>query len=117
MNIYVFGSNREGRHGKGSALVAKQRYGAIYGQAEGLQGNSYAIVTKELRKGYPAVTLEEIKAGVDKFLEFAKNNKQYIFNVVAIGCSLAGFTPDQIGPMFKGYTDNVILPSEFIDTL
>ena len=48
--IFVFGSNTQGRHGKGAALCAKERFGAIYGQAYGLQGQSYAIVTKELLK-------------------------------------------------------------------
>ena len=48
--IFVFGSNREGRHGKGAAKTARDSYGAVYGQAKGLQGNAYAIVTKELRK-------------------------------------------------------------------
>ena len=48
--IFVFGSNRQGRHGKGAALTARNKFGAIYGQSEGLQGQSYAIITKELRK-------------------------------------------------------------------
>ena len=59
--IFVFGSNREGRHGKGAALFAYKNYGAIYGQAEGRQGNSYAIITKELKKDQPPVTISEIE--------------------------------------------------------
>lgn len=50
--IFVFGSNPEGRHGAGSARVAVQQFGAIYGRGEGLQGNSYALPTTELRFMY-----------------------------------------------------------------
>ena len=35
--IFVFGSNTEGRHGKGAAKIARDKFGAIYGQAEGLR--------------------------------------------------------------------------------
>ena len=47
--IFVFGSNPQGRHGLGSAKEAKDKFGAIYGQGEGLQGNAYALPTKDLR--------------------------------------------------------------------
>ena len=33
--IFVFGSNEAGRHGKGAALYAKQHYGAEYGVGNG----------------------------------------------------------------------------------
>jgi hypothetical protein len=59
--IFVFGSNTQGRHGKGAALTAKNKFGAIYGQAEGLQGQSYAIITKDLtKKNHPSRTKEQI---------------------------------------------------------
>ena len=116
-SIFVFGANREGRHGKGSALEARLHHGAIYGQAEGLQGNSYAIVTKELRRGFLPVTLDEVQLGVEKFLEFAARHREWKFKVVAIGCSLAGFSPLQIGPMFRNRTDNVLIPAEFIQAI
>lgn len=112
--IFAFGSNRQGRHGKGAAKEAHRKHGAIYGQAEGLQGDSYAIITKELRKHKKKVTLKEIKAGVDKFLKFAKAHPELTFNVTPIGCGNAGRTPKQIGPMFRKYSKNVNLPREFI---
>ena len=34
--IFVFGSNEAGRHGKGAAKFAMQKFGAVYGVAEGL---------------------------------------------------------------------------------
>ena len=46
MKIFVFGSNLAGRHGKGAALDAKNKYGAIYGVGFGRTGNSYAIPQK-----------------------------------------------------------------------
>lgn len=48
--IFVFGSNPEGRHSAGAAKVAREKFGAIYGQGEGLQGNAYALPTKDLDK-------------------------------------------------------------------
>jgi hypothetical protein len=113
MDIFVFGSNREGRHGKGAALYAREKQGAIYGQAEGLQGKSYGIVTKELRPSFPPVTIEEVAEGVEKLLTFAKTHPEHTFIVSAIGCGLAGFTPAQIGPLFKNTPDNVHLPECF----
>ncbi len=112
--IFVFGSNRQGLHGKGSALEAKKHYGAINGQAEGLQGNSYAIITKELRDDHKPVTLKEIKDGVKRFLKFAKQHPELTFDVQAIGCGLAGRTPKQVAPMFWGHSSNVKLPKPFI---
>jgi hypothetical protein len=118
--IFVFGSNRQGRHGKGAALEARLKHGAVYGQAEGLQGNSYAIVTKDLRAWYNdgrAVTLEEINESVGRFLDFACLHPDWQFNVSPIGCGLAGFTPEQIGPLFIGAPSNVKLPKTFLPYL
>lgn len=117
--VFVFGSNRQGRHGKGAALTAKNKFGAIYGQAKGLQGQSYAIVTKELRSNYNPVTLDEIKEGIDNFIIFAKENTDLTFYVVEIGCNLAYFTVEQIAPLFRPALrlKNVYLPQRFIDNL
>ncbi len=115
--IFVFGSNRQGRHGKGAALEAKTLWGAIHGQSEGLQGRSYAIITKELRKNYPKVTLAEVAYGVRRFLDFAKVHQEYEFSITPIGCGLAGFTPSQIAPLFKNSPENVKLPPKFLEIL
>ncbi len=112
-DIFVFGSNREGRHGKGAALYAKENFGAKYGQAEGLQGRSYAIITKELRRTHPPVKLDEVKEGVKNFLSFARNKKHWRFILSPIGCGLAGFKPNEIAPLFKDAPKNVVLPKEF----
>ena len=117
--VFVFCSNRQGRHGKGAALTARNKFGAIYGQSKGLQGQSYAIVTKELRKDYDPVSLDEIKEGIDNFIIFAKENTQLTFYVVELGCNLAYFTVEEIAPLFKQAIrlKNVYLPQRFIDNL
>ena len=43
--IFVFGSNLQGSHGGGAAAIAAQKFGAIWGQGVGLQGQSYGIPT------------------------------------------------------------------------
>lgn len=109
--IFVFGSNLAGRHGKGAALFARKNHGAILGQGRGLQGTSYAIPTKDYN--LKTLPLNEISFYVHSFLLFAKDNSDMIFNVTAIGCGLAGYSPIDIAPMFKGCPENVRLPREF----
>lgn len=112
--VFVFGSNREGRHGAGAALHARRNCGAIYGQAEGRQGDSYAIITKELRRNYAPVSLTEVRAGVKRFIDYAPMPPAETFQVTPIGCGLAGFRIDQIAPLFVGRVpSNVVLPPEF----
>lgn len=110
--IFVFGSNLQGRHGKGAALAAVKYYGAKYGQGEGLQGNSYAIPTKQTP--YASLSLKSIAFYVEQFLDFAEKNSNLTFIVTPIGCGLAGYTPKDIAPMFKGAPENVNLPEEFL---
>lgn len=101
VDIFVFGSNREGRHGKGAALTARQRWGAIYGQPSGLQGRSYAIITKELRPWVEQVSLQEIKQQIKEFQLFAVNHPEYTFLITRIGCGLAGWNWEKdIKPIF-----------------
>ena len=109
--IFVFGSNLRGAHGKGAALFARQHHGAIYGQGIGLQGNSYAIPTKDER--IRTLPLEAIEGHVYWFLVFARERPDLTFRLTPIGCGLAGYSPEQIGPMFKGAPPNVIIPEEF----
>lgn len=108
MEIFVFGSNRAGRHGKGAALCALKEHGAIYGKGEGLQGRSYGIPTKD--HSLNRLFLWEIEANVQRFLEFARSRPDLTFNVTRIGCGLAGYSDEEIGPMFKGAPENCRLP-------
>lgn len=81
--IFVFGSNTQGRHGKGSALIAKTRYGAIYGVAKGLQGQSYAIITKDLTKSkHPSISKDFIKEQILELYKFAETSPELEFFIV-----------------------------------
>lgn len=109
--IFVFGSNLQGRHGKGSALVAKQKYGAQYGIGAGRTGDSYAIPTCGV-PGRP-LRLDVIGIHVDRFIAYAKANPDLTFKIVAIGCGSAGYLPKDIAPMFFTAPKNCELPVEF----
>ena len=107
--IFVFGSNLSGHHGKGAALFAKTHYGAIQHRGIGFQGDSYAIPTKGKRTTdgkYPILPLSEIAVSVKRFLEDARTHQELPFVVTRIGCGLAGFTDDQMAPLFAGAPDN-----------
>lgn len=111
-NVFVFGSNLAGIHGAGSALHAKQYFGAIHGEGIGRQGKSYAIPTKDAK--FKALTLDKIKPHVQVFYDYARAHFWESFNVVAIGCGLAGYEPYDIAPIFSNPPENVNLPKEFI---
>lgn len=105
-NIFVFGSNLAGRHGKGSALYALEKHGAIYGRGVGLQGESYGIPTKD--GNLRVLGIDVIKKHVEDFVKFASDHEdEMIFHVADVGCMNAGYSPSQIGPLFKEVTKNV----------
>lgn len=110
--VFVFGSNLAGRHGMGAALTAVKRYGAKYGVGEGLQGNSYAIPTKDMN--VVTLPLEDIQAAVERFLFFACCNPNMTFNVTKIGCGLAGYSDQNIAPMFKDAPSNCFLHPDWV---
>lgn len=106
--IFVFGSNLSGMHGGGAARLAYQKFGAIWGQGVGLQGQSYGIPT--MQGG-----VDTIKPYVDEFIEFAKTHPQFKFLVTEIGCGIAGFSVEEIAPLFKQAieVENIYLPERF----
>jgi hypothetical protein len=111
IEVFVFGSNLAGRHGKGAALYAKQHHGAIYGQGEGLQGNSYAIPTKD--EHIRVRPLEAIAGSIATFLEVARSRPDLTFNVTPVGCGLAGYRQEQIKPLFGEWPDNCRFSKEW----
>jgi len=117
--VIVFGSNSEGRHGKGLAKLAMDNFGAVYGEPRGYFGKSYAIVTKKNFWQERSSTLEEIKYEIDLFVEYAKLNPNLIFKVTLLGTSLAGYSVEEIAPLFKDAipVKNIHLPIEFWDVL
>ena len=110
--IFVFGSNLGGMHGGGAARAAYNRFGAVWGQGVGLQGQSYAIPT--MQGG-----VETIKPYVDEFIEFTQAHPELKFLVTRIGCGIAGFMDEQIAPLFAAAIDkeNIILPKEFVEAI
>jgi len=108
VRFFVFGSNLAGRHGKGSALVAKREHGAIYGVGEGPQGRSYAIPTKD--HSLRVRPLEDIARSVERFKAFARNNLEITFDVCRVGCINAGYKDDEIAPLFADAPENCTLP-------
>ena len=111
--IFVFGSNESGRHGLGAAKTALG-WGAVWGQAEGLQGRTYGIPTKD-RSVRRTLAISEIEPYVKRFIEFASKNPHLKFLVTEIGCGLAGYKPKDIAPLFADAIDlkNVYLPERF----
>lgn len=109
--IFVFGSNIQGSHGGGAAWFAYKKLGAEWGVGEGLTGRCYALPTME---GEAA-----LKVAVDHFIACAKQHPELTFLVTAVGCGIAGYTPNEVAPLFKEATslENVYLPEVFYSSL
>ncbi|WP_297908312.1 hypothetical protein [uncultured Parabacteroides sp.] len=110
--IFVLGCRRSGRHWEGAAAFALENFGAIFGQGDGTQGKSYAIVTA-------GVGLADIKVAVKRFTQYAIEHSEQNFLVTPIGCGLGRWRVPQIAPMFRDTSllNNVWLPKEFWDEL
>ena len=111
--VFVFGSNKAGNHVGGAARVAVEKFGAIMGHGEGLQGQSYAIPT--LDEQMDKVSTEELTRSVRRFADYTRHNTDKVFYVTKIGCGIAGFSVEEIVEVFKSvsFGDNVVLPQEF----
>lgn len=110
--VFVFGSNLAGRHGAGAARTALGLYGAQYGKGEGHQGRSYAIPTKD--ESLRTLPIKRIWYYVDQFLAYADMSRDLTFYVTRVGCGLAGYKDEDIAPMFKTASTNVILPGTWL---
>jgi hypothetical protein len=111
--IFVFGSNQGGRHGRGAAKTALG-WGAIWGQGYGQQGKTYGIPTKDAAIKR-TLSINEIKLYVDDFIHYATGRPELTFLVTEIGCGLAGYKPKDIAPLFQKAKDiqNIYLPAKF----
>ena len=105
--IFVFGSNKSGCHGGGAAYFAYRQFGAVWGEGEGLFGQSYALPTMEGKAS--------MADAVGRFIDFARQHTEYTFLVTAVGCGIAGYTPAEVAPLFAEATslENVYLPEVF----
>lgn len=106
--IFVFGSNVNGFHGGGAAAIACRRFGAVYGNPVGPQGQCYAIPTV-------GNTVDDIRQHVEDFIDYASAHPQLTFLVTPIGCGIAGYSAQDIAPMFTRAktVNNIHLPAEF----
>jgi hypothetical protein len=131
--IFVFGSNPEGLHGKGAARIALNKFGAIYRKGRGLQGQSYGLVTKNLRQGYyesetgiyydkygkRSVSKEQIIQNINELYMVARHMKNYEFYIAykSIGGNLNGYTSEEMAEMFllggKKIPRNIIFEDNF----
>jgi uncharacterized protein (DUF1810 family) len=114
--IFVFGSNALGYHTGGASGTARKKFGAVWGQAEGLQGQCYAIPVdygKNVRKD------KEVKEAVERFIAFAKDHSDLFFLVTRVGCGIAGYHDEEIAQFFIDALElkNVSLPKSFVDAL
>ncbi len=121
--VFVFGSNTAGVHGKGAAKTARDLFGAQKGVAEGPTGRCYAIPTRiyigrddeHWKVRFEPVLLVDISRAVQRFLLYADQHLELEFLVTKIGCGYAGYETKLIREIFHGWAvpPNVILPAEF----
>ena len=114
--IFVFGSNALGYHTGGASGTARKKFGAVWGQPEGLQGQSYAIPVdygKSVRKD------AEVKNAIKRFISFAAKHTELFFFVTRIGCGMGGYRDEEMAQFFREALNlkNVCLPKSFVDTL
>lgn len=129
--IFVFGSNPEGRHGAGSARVAREHFGAIYGQGEGLQGSAYALPTTELRYDMQdkysrySMNPETIIDNIKRMYQCAEEHPEWKFKVAYRNqpdeVTLCGYSGRELMSLFKtacngNYPDNVYFSEEWANS-
>ena len=106
--VFVFGSNEgsskgaKPTHGAGGARLARDKFGAIQGQSKGIQGKSYAIVTKKFYDVVRSSTAEEIRLEVKGLYEYAKQNsdKEFLISDYS-GKNLNGYTEQEMAQIFN----------------
>lgn len=110
--VFVFGSNLQGMHAGGAARMAHLRFGAVWGQGVGMQGQCYAIPT--MHGG-----VEAIRPYVDEFIEYARQHPERQFLVTRIGCGIAGFRNEEIAPLFAAAKtlENVSFPDDWFSMM
>ncbi|OTG81564.1 hypothetical protein [Acinetobacter sp. ANC 4648] len=109
--VFVFGSNMAGTHQGGAAKTALLNFGAMKGVGRGWSGQSYAIPT--MNEHLQQMPLSQIQHYIDDFKIYTKNHPKTKYFITAVGCGVAGYKVEEIAPMFKGISHNVIFPSSF----
>lgn len=109
--IFVFGSNLAGTHAGGAAKIALQHFGAMKGAGRGWSGQSYAIPT--MNEHLQQMPLSQIQHYIEDFKIYTKNHPKMKYFITSVGCGVAGYKVEEIAPMFKGISKNVIFPHSF----
>lgn len=115
--IFVFGSNLAGLHGAGAAKLAKDKFGAQYRVGHGMTGQCYAFPTKN--NNLQTLHLSVVQVYVKLLKTTVQDTPDKHFLITQVGCGLAGYTPQQIAPLFEEFVNfsNVSLPQSFIDVI
>lgn len=105
--VFVFGSNPQGTHAGGAAAHAVKHFGAIVGQGEGMQGQSYAIPTTG--------DYGQFALAVRRFIDYAAQHTDQRFLVTRVGCGNAGYDMHDVASMFIDAirVENICLPEDF----
>lgn len=113
--IFVFGSNLHGIHGAGAARYAHVHLGFPSGMGEGLGELAYALPTC-VSPGVP-LDIDGVGRAVERFLYVARmveeTDPDVRFFVSEVGCGLAGFSAEQVAPLFETAPANCDLPPSF----
>lgn len=129
--VFVFGSNPEGRHWSGTAKLAKENFNAEVGVGRGLTGRCWALPTKNLTENYleketgfkyvkyglRSISKEQIKNNIKDLYNFANKNKDLYFLIAYTknGKNLNGYSGDEMFDMFNSFDipDNIVFNSSF----
>lgn len=107
--IFVFNSYSNGFNKKGTAEAAMKYFGASRGIGEGPTGQSYAIPSE--------IPLDQMRAAVSRFIDYARNHPELEFLVTPIGVGEV-FKRDlkEMAKLFKEAipVENIILPERFV---
>lgn len=80
------------------------KFGAIYGEPAGIQGQTYAIVTKDLTKKYnPSINRFAIIAQIVSLYIYAnkyQDSYEFLIAYSGTGDNLNGYTPVEMAQMF-----------------
>lgn len=111
--VFVFGSNKAGNHAGGAARTAVEKFGAVMGHGEGIQGQSYAIPT--IDENMEKVPLDDLQQSLFRFCQYAEKESEKTFYLTKIGMGIAGFTLDEMLEVINrvDLPSNVIIPEEF----
>ena len=105
--IFVFGSHASGHHAGGAARQAVRQFGAIVGQGEGVQGQSYALPTMH--------GVDAFRRAIATFVAVAAAHPEFEFLLTKVGCGIAGYPEEQVIAMFRealpnGWPVNIVPP-------